>query len=103
MTPTDIVDERIIENLKHFSGDGFFDLPKEEQTKYENTFYKVARQILDEVFEIVPNGTTVIIFLEHMEGIKDYYRSIEDYEMLYLIDNATKRCIKYYEDKHKNR
>ena len=103
MTRTDIVDERIIENLKHFSGEGFFDLPKEEQKKYENTFYQVARRILDEVYEIVPNGTTMVIFLEHMNGIKDYYRTIEDYEMLYLIDNATKRCIKHYEDKYQNR
>ena len=103
MTRADMIDPMIIDALKTFSGKGLFELSKEQQMEYENSFFKVSKRICDEMFELVPDGTPLVLFINEMEGIKEYYKAIEDYEMLYLIDNVTKRTIKYYEHKIQNR
>ena len=80
-----------MEGLKHFTGEGFFDLEEVEQKRYENMMFNICNEILVSMEREYPNQNVKQIYTSNLKELEKHFILEEDYEMSYLINNTIKR------------
>ena len=77
--------------LTGFTGEGFFELDREEQKKYEETIYILCNNILEEMKREYPMDEVKLAFLINLKDLEKHFNKEEDYEMAYLMKTTIRR------------
>jgi hypothetical protein len=80
-----------MDELKHFTGEGYFDLSREEQERYSEMIFRVCENVLGDLERKYPNDNMKLLYMLNLHELKQYFIQEEDYEMTYLINETIKR------------
>ena len=79
-----------------FSGDGLFDMDKEEIKRYKDMIYVMSEKAIKDLSENAPQHIAVIHFIHNLEDMEQTFNEEEDYEMSYLLNHAITKLKEKY-------
>lgn len=77
-----------MEDLTDFTGEGLFEMSKEEQSRYADMIYQICKNSLKDLERMHPNENIRLHFLLNLHEIREHFTNKEDYEMSFLINET---------------
>ena len=77
-----------MQDLTDFTGEGLFEMSKEEQNRYTEMIYEICLNSLKDLQRMHPNENMKLHFLLNLHEVREHFVKEEDYEMSYLINET---------------
>lgn len=77
-----------MQDLTDFTGEGLFEMSKEEQQRYTDMIYEICKNSLKDLEMLHPNQNIKLQFLLNLHEVREHFTKEEDYEMSYLINET---------------
>jgi hypothetical protein len=77
-----------MEDLTQFTGEGLFEMSREEQERYAELIYQMCLKSLKQLQRKYPEDDIILPFLLNLHDMREHFVREEDYEMSHLINET---------------